>query len=56
MFSSTRVALLPSSVRELVVRRTSYAISRGTVGAAIQQRRGITIGQLDDGRDSKVMM
>jgi hypothetical protein len=55
MFSSTTIALLPAGMKELVVRRVSHAVSRGCISTGSQQRRGITISQLDNGKDGKLL-
>jgi hypothetical protein len=63
MLSSGRLAQLPTGVRELVSRSTrtqaSHAARVGwrlrtgasVGGKSFAQRRGITINQLDDGKD-----
>ncbi|CAO2654415.1 Nn.00g111480.m01.CDS01 [Neocucurbitaria sp. VM-36] len=58
MFPSARLSQLPPGVRELLSRTTrtqlSHALPACRASAfSMQQRRSITIGQLDDGRDNR---
>ena len=58
MFSPARMSVLPGGVRELAassrlgsLSRTSALVS-GKYGKSLEQRRGITIDKLDEGRGS----
>ncbi|KAF1848303.1 FAD/NAD(P)-binding domain-containing protein [Cucurbitaria berberidis CBS 394.84] len=58
MFPSVRISQLPPGVRELLSRTTrtqlSHALPLSRASPfTLQQRRGITINQLDDGRDDR---